>query len=254
MENRKNTYFLSDLHLGARSLSDCRESERRIVAFLENIKKDAKAIYFVGDVLDYWFEYKYVVPRGFIRFFGKIAELADLGVKITWIRGNHDIWIFDYLPDELGIEVVTGPLIKDIDGKHFFIEHGDGVGERPFLLKMLRGFFHNRFCQLMFSAIHPRWTVPLAYGWSRSNRGNHPVPAPYLGSNKEPLMVFAKQYLSQNDIDFFIFGHRHILVEEELNVAVPESRSAKAVILGEWIAACSYAIFDGQKLTLCQYS
>lgn len=255
LKERRNTYFLSDLHLGSRWYADPHDAEKRVVAFLNSVKDDAKAIYFVGDVLDYWFEYRYVVPRGYVRFFGKIAELSDAGVKITWLRGNHDIWIFDYLPKELGIEVVTGTLIRDIDGSRFFIEHGDGVGERPVSLKILRGVFHNRFCQRLFSGVHPRWTVPLAYGWSRSNRGHHPEPAPYLGADKEPLMRFAAEYLAQEEIDYFIFGHRHILVEERLEaeVAGGGKRTASAVILGEWINTCSYAVFDGQDLRLCRF-
>ncbi len=255
MKERRNTYFLSDLHLGSRWYADPQAAERRVVSFLESIKGDAKSIYFVGDVLDYWFEYRYVVPRGFVRFFGKIAELSDSGVAITWLKGNHDIWIFDYLPKELGIEVVSGSLVRDIDGRRFFIEHGDGVGRRPVSLRILRSVFHNRFCQWLFSGVHPRWTVPLAYGWSRSNRGSHPAPAPYLGVDKEPLMCFAKEYLAKEGIDYFVFGHRHLLVMERLEADVSEKgkREAWAVILGEWIDKCSYAVYDGESLRLCVY-
>lgn len=229
--------------------------ERHVVSFLDSIKADAREIFFVGDVLDYWFEYRHVVPRGYVRFFGKIAELTDSGVRITWLKGNHDIWIFDYLPRELGIEVVEGVLVREFCGKRFFLEHGDGVGERPLTLRILRSVFHNRFCQKLFSGVHPRWTVPLAYGWSRSNRGQHPMPAPYLGVDKEPLMVFARQYLSTHPIDYFVFGHRHILVEQPIEATAPdgEKRRATAVILGEWMDACSYAVFDGNELRLCRY-
>lgn len=243
------------MHLGSRSYADPLAVERHVVSFLDSIKDDAREIVFVGDVLDYWFEYKCVVPRGYVRFFGKVAELADLGVKVTWLKGNHDIWIFDYLPCELGIEVVDGVLLREYYGKKFFIEHGDGVGERPAVLKALRWFFRNRFCQKLFSGVHPRWTVPLAYGWSRSNRGKHPVPAPYLGEDKEPLVVFARKYLASHPVDYFIFGHRHILVEEpiEADSASGGKRKAKVVILGEWMDACSYAVFDGDELRLCRY-
>lgn len=246
----KKAFFLSDLHLGSRCLSDVREAERRAVAFLESIREEAGVIYLLGDVIDYWFEYRHVVPRGYVRFFGKLAELSDAGVRIVWMRGNHDTWIFDYLPSELGIEVCDGPAIRLIMGKRFFLDHGDAVGWQPRPYRVLRKLFRNRLCQKMFSAVHPRWTVPLAYGWSRSNRGSHPVAAPYAGPHDEPLMRFASEYVAahpDSHIDYFIFGHRHILVEEQIAPAT------KAVILGEWISLCSYAVFDGEQLILKQY-
>lgn len=258
LRQRKNTYFLSDFHLGSKWFSDPHEAEKRVVSFLDSIKDDAKAIYLLGDILDYWFEYRYVVPRGFVRFLGKVAELADSGVKITWMIGNHDIWIFDYLPRELGIEVVDGSLIRRIDGKLFFLSHGDGVGEQPLRFRFIRSFFRNRVCQKLFSAIHPRWTVPFAYGWSRKNRGIHPLPDPYRGVDDEPLMIFAKEYLARADVepvDYFIFGHRHVMAVEELKVAsAGETRQSQAVILGEWIDLCSYACFDGETLSINRYS
>ena len=169
MDRRRNAYFLSDLHLGARYFRSAHEAEKRAVAFLDHIKDDAAEIYLLGDVLDYWYEYRYVVPKGFVRFFGKLAELADNGVKITWLIGNHDIWIFDYLPSELGIEVADGVLEKDILGKRFFLSHGDGVGRMPLPFRFMRALFRNRFCQWLYSGIHPRWTIPFALGWSRSD-------------------------------------------------------------------------------------
>ena len=166
MEKRRLTYFLSDFHLGARYFDSPLDNERRVVAFLDSIKDSAKEIYLLGDILDYWYEYRYVVPRGFTRFFGKIAELSDLGVKIYWFIGNHDIWIFDYLPSELGITVVDGPLVKDISGKRFFLDHGDAVGKRKLSFRILRSVFRNKVCQKLYAAIHPRWTIPFALGWS----------------------------------------------------------------------------------------
>ncbi|MBD5231977.1 MAG: UDP-2,3-diacylglucosamine diphosphatase [Bacteroidales bacterium] len=234
---RNVTYFLSDLHLGAAYFRDPIEVEKRAVAFLRSIADSAEAIYLVGDVLDFWFEYRTVVPRGFIRFFGALADLADSGVKITWMIGNHDIWIFDYLPSQLGIEVVDGVLLREICGKKFFITHGDGVGRNPAAFRFLRGMFRNRVCQKLFSAIHPRLTIPFAFGWSSKNRSQHPVADIYQGPDREPLMVFAREYLSEHpDIDYFVFGHRHIMVQE------PLSAGCTAVILGEWIDTCSYAV------------
>lgn len=245
---RKAIYFLSDMHLGASYFADPIAKERHVVAFLESIRHDAAAIYLVGDVLDYWYEYRQVVPRGFVRFFGKLAELADQGVKITWMIGNHDIWIFDYLPRELGIEVADGVLVREMEGKKFLITHGDGVGKMSRTFRLLRGLFRNKLCQKMYASVHPRWTIPFAKGWSSQNRGTHPVASPYQGPEAETLMLFAREYaLEHPDIDYFIFGHRHILVDEEI------AAGKHAVILGEWIDLCSYARFADGRLTLHKY-
>ncbi|MCM1005379.1 MAG: UDP-2,3-diacylglucosamine diphosphatase [Prevotella sp.] len=245
---RKATYFLSDLHLGAKYFASPLDVERRVVRFLDSIKENAEAIYLVGDVLDYWFEYKYVVPRGFVRFFGKLAELADSGVKITWLIGNHDIWIFDYLPNELGIEVIDGVLTREIQGRKCFITHGDGVGELPCMFRFIRAMFRNKICQKLYAGLHPRWSVPFAYGWSNQNRGTHPAPDPYEGKGQEALVKFATDYQTTHpDIDYYIFGHRHIMLEEEI------PGGAQVIILGEWIDQCSYARMANGKLTLHCY-
>ncbi|MCM1319713.1 MAG: UDP-2,3-diacylglucosamine diphosphatase [Muribaculaceae bacterium] len=245
---KRATYFLSDMHLGAKYYANPREAEKRLVRFLDSIKHDAESVYLVGDVLDYWFEYKYVVPRGYVRFFGKLAELSDAGVKITWLIGNHDIWIFDYLPKELGIEVVDGVLIREIQGHKCFITHGDGVGEMSGTFRFIRGMFRNKICQKMYSWIHPRWTIPFAYGWSSKNRGIHPVPQPYAGKGEEALVQFATRYQAQHpDIEYYIFGHRHLELEETI------PGGATVYILGEWIDACTYARMIDGKLTLHRF-
>ena len=243
MEKRRLTYFLSDFHLGARYFDSPLDNERRVVAFLDSIKDSTKEIYLLGDILDYWYEYRYVVPRGFTRFFGKIAELSDLGVKIYWFIGNHDIWIFDYLPSELGVTVVDGPMVKDISGKRFFLDHGDAVGKRKLSFRILRSVFRNKVCQKLYAAIHPRWTIPFALGWSRGSRAKDSFPQ-YLGEGKECLEEFAKHYDDGRHIDFFVFGHRHIMLDKRLD------NGSQLVILGDWIHFCSYAVFDGENLAL----
>lgn len=244
MAGKTKTYFLSDLHLGAKYYDNPIEKERKIVGFLDHIKHDAKAIYLLGDILDYWFEYKYVVPRGYTRFFGKLAELSDAGIKITWFIGNHDIWIFDYIQTELGIEVIDGSIERLIDGKIFFLTHGDGVGKLPTLFKIIRAVFRNKTCQKLYAMIHPRWTIPFALSWSNTSRQAAFEPEPYRGKNDESLILFAKQHHENNkNINYFIFGHRHILVSEQI------AENCKAIILGEWISTCSYAVFDGIELT-----
>lgn len=242
--SRANTYFLSDFHLGARYFEEPRETERRVVDFLDSIKGDAKEVYLLGDILDYWFEYRYVVPRGFTRFFGKIAELTDLGVKVYWFIGNHDIWIFDYLPNELGVEVIDGEVTKEIDGKVFFLAHGDGVGKQPRSFRMLRSLFRNRFCQKLYSAIHPRWTIPFALSWSNSSRKGDDEYPEYKGEENEFLEIFANDYLKSHKVDYFVFGHRHIMLDKKLQ------GGATLVVLGDWLHYCSYAVWDGNNLAL----
>lgn len=235
------TYFLSDFHLGAKYIDNPRKQEQRIVSFLESIRNDAKEIYLLGDILDYWFEYRYVVPKGYVRFFGKIAELADSGIKIYWFIGNHDIWIFDYLPSELGVEIVDGSQIKQIDGKTFFIAHGDGLGDESRSFRMLRAFFRNRFCQRLYACIHPRWTVPFALNWSRSNRVNG-EDRPF--GCDEPLQRFVTNYKEDQKIDYFVFGHRHVAVDKSIG------NNSRLIILGDWIKLYSYAVYDGNDLRL----
>lgn len=240
---RTLTYFLSDFHLGAGYFSDPIRYEKRVVEFLDTIRDKAKTIYLLGDILDYWYEYRHVVPKGFTRFFGKLAELTDGGVEIYWLIGNHDIWIFDYLPQELGVKIVDGPMIADIGSGRFFLDHGDGVGRRSRSFRMLRSIFRNRICQKLYAAIHPRWTVPFALWWSRGSREGDAYPR-YLGEGKEYLEVFAENYSGEPPVDFFIFGHRHIMLDK------PLSNGSRIVILGDWIHFCSYAVFDGENLEL----
>lgn len=242
----KSDFFLSDFHLGAGYLHDPKAVERRVVAFLDSIKYRARTVYLLGDILDYWYEYRYVVPRGFVRFFGKIAELTDMGVRVVWFIGNHDIWIFDYLPSELGVEVVDGSRVECIDGRKFYLAHGDGVGKRPADFRFIRSLFRNRICQKLYSGIHPRWTIPFALGWSRHSRMNE--SAPDFDPAKAPVVEFARDYsLSHPDIEWFIFGHLH--VEAQLEI----SPTCRLVLLGEWMHKCSYAEWDGMQLTLKRF-
>lgn len=243
---RQNTYFLSDLHLGARYFPDKHAAEKRVVDFLESIRHDAREIYLVGDILDYWYEYRYVVPRGFVRFFGKLAQLSDEGIRITWLIGNHDIWIFDYLPSELGIEVVDGSVVREICGRRFFITHGDDIDDTSQSFKMLRSLFRNKFCQKLYGAIHPRWTIPFALGWSKSSR--HAESRTEINPSPQRLADFAADYSRRHpDIDWFVFGHLHILHRERIE------SGAEVIVLGDWISHFSYAEFDGKTLELKTY-
>ena len=247
-------YFLSDLHLGAKYFNNPREKELAVVSFLDSIAADAEEVYLLGDILDYWYEYRYVVPRGFVRFFGKLAELSDSGIRIVWLIGNHDIWIDDYIPTELGIEVVDGALTEVIDGQKFYMTHGDGVGELKPSFKLMRSLFRNKFCQKLFSGIHPRWTVPFAYNWSSHSRktgGSSGYES--TGAMVENLRKYSLDYLKTHpDINYFIYGHLHIMLQEPLVLPPEESQASHAemIVLGDWITHFSYGHWDGTRFEL----
>lgn len=208
------------------------------------MKKDAAAIYLLGDIFDYWYEYKYVVPKGFTRVLGKLAEVTDAGVEVHFFIGNHDIWLTDYLSRECGMILHFEPLITVIYGKKFFLAHGDGLGDDSRSFHLLRKVFHSRFLRKCFSAIHPRWTIPLAQGWSNSSRENGGLQ-PYLGEDREYLIRFAKEKLTAvPDINYFVFGHRHILLD------LPIAEQSHVIMLGDWITFFSYAVFDGESVEL----
>lgn len=240
-------YFLSDIHLGAAYIGDHREHEKRVVRFLRSIAHDATRLYLLGDVLDYWWEYRKVVPRGFTRFLGVLAELADAGVEIFWFKGNHDVWLFDYLSSEIGLRVCDGAVIEEIQGKRFFLEHGDGVGELPRMFRLLRRMFRSRVLQRLYAAIHPRWTIGLAHAWSSHSRKTGGYVPLAQEPDKNTLVRFASDYDAQHpgEIDYFIFGHQHVALDE------PVGRDgARVVILGDWISKFTYAKFDGHTLSL----
>ena len=250
---RKHIYFASDAHLGARFHQNPQEVEKKLVRWLDSIKEKAIAIYFLGDMFDYWFEYKYVVPKGFVRFLGKLAELSDSGVEIHLFIGNHDIWMFDYLPQEIGAIIHRDVQTVDLLGKRFFLGHGDEVDYRSKAFRFMRTLFRNRFCQWLYAGIHPRWTFGFALGWSLSSRKkglkkHAEAETEYQGEAQEYLVSFAKHYLKTHpDINFFIFGHRHIMLDLML------SKTSRLLIAGDWMQHFSYIDWDGEHLFLEQF-
>ncbi|MDR0962070.1 MAG: UDP-2,3-diacylglucosamine diphosphatase [Mediterranea sp.] len=241
----KQVYFLSDAHLGSLAIEHGRTQERRLVNFLDSIKHKASAIYLLGDMFDFWYEFRTVVPRGYTRFLGKLSELTDLGVEVHFFTGNHDIWCNDYLTRECGVTLHREPLTVEMHGKLFYLAHGDGLGDPDKKFKMLRMMFHSHTLQRMFSAIHPRWSVSWGLNWAKHSRlkrqdGKEPD---YMGEAHEHLVLFAKEYLRYHpDVNYFIFGHRHI----ELDLLL--SPTTRVLILGDWITQFSYAVFDGESL------
>lgn len=260
MSEKKKVYFLSDVHLGAASHNKESEQsvgegggkrgllkhdiERKLCRWFDMVKADAETIYLLGDIFDFWFEYKYVVPRGFTRVLGKIGELVDSGISVHFFIGNHDIWVTDYLQKECGMIIHKEPLIIDIKGRKFFLAHGDGLGDKSRTFKIIRYLFHNKICQKAFACLHPRWALWIAHKWSQLSRETGGVSA-YLGEDKEHLVQYAKNQLKLSPaINFFVFGHRHIMLDLML------SQSSRIVILGDWITFFSYGIFDGDIFTL----
>lgn len=247
---RKNIYFLSDAHLGSRAIAHGRTQERRLVNFLDSIKHKAAAVYLLGDIFDFWFEYRTVVPRGYTRLLGKISELCDRGVEVHFFTGNHDIWMGDYLEKECGVILHRKSSVTEIYGEIFYLSHGDGLGSTDRKFKLLRAIFHNPVCQQLFAALHPRWGMSFGLTWAKHSRekrvdGKEP---PYMGEDKEELVIFAKDYLQTHpNINHFIFGHRHIELQLELD------KETDMTILGDWITQFSYLIFDGEHLLLEQY-
>lgn len=248
MVERDLTYFISDLHLGARYIPDGKAHEKKVVEWLRSIEPRCRRLFLLGDVIDYWYEYKHVVPKGFVRFFGQLASMADNGVEITWFIGNHDIWIFDYLPRELGVRVIDGPLITELEGSLFYMAHGDAIGSIKPGFRFMRWLFRNKVAQRLFSTIHPGITIPFAHWWSSSSRkgavGKYDM---YLGDDREPIVPWAEKYIAQHtNVDYILLGHRHIMLERKVG------EHCRLVVLGDWIRNFSYAVWNGSDLHLCK--
>lgn len=236
-------YFASDFHLGVPDWQSSREREERIVRWLDLIKSDAAEIYLMGDVFDFWFEYATVIPKGFIRFQGKLAELSDAGIKITFFKGNHDMWMFDYFGQEMGIDIVSDELILERNGKKFYLHHGDGLGPGDKMYKILKKIFRSRTCQWLFARLHPNLGVGIAQKWSRSSRAQNAKEEIFENVESEWLYAYSADLLKGSHYDYFIFGHRHL----PLDLKLGESRY---INLGEWLKFNSYAVFDGENLEL----
>ncbi len=242
----ENIYFLSDIHLGLPDYSKSLVREKLLVKFLDEIKTTAKAIYFVGDIFDFWWEYKSVVPKGFVRFFGKLAELSDSGIKIHFFTGNHDIWLKNYLSEELGITIHHKELKLDLGNKKVFVAHGDGLGPGDSGYKFLKALFTNKFLQWWFTRLHPNFAFFIARNWSQGRRKKEKY-SDFKGYDKELLILFANETLKTEKIDYFIFGHRHFPMK------IPLNNNSELINLGDWIVNFTYAVFDGENLNLKTY-
>jgi UDP-2,3-diacylglucosamine hydrolase len=246
LNQNKKIYFASDAHLGAPTIKNHRPHEKRFVDWLDSIKHDAREIYLMGDIFDFWYEYTHVVPRGHTRFLGKLCELTDSGIPVHFFTGNHDIWVFDYLPNETGVIVHKKPYLPVIDGKRFFLAHGDGLTPEEKNYKKLKAVFTNTLAQKLFHWLHPDIGIALARFWSRKSRKRNQSSetATYQGEENEWLIKFARKKLESEHFDYFIFGHRHVALEHQL------TDNSRICYLGDWVNHFSYAQWDGEKLSL----
>lgn len=248
MQTSKRIYFASDFHLGVPNREVSREREERIIRWLNMAQQDAAEIFLVGDVFDFWFEYKHAIPKGFARLQGKIAEITDSGIPVHYFTGNHDMWVFTYFEEELGVKMYRKNAEFVWGEKKFLVGHGDGLGPGDHGYKFIKKVFANPICQWLFGWIHPNIGIGIANFWSgRSRMANKGEDQKFLGEDEEWLAIYCKEVLQSQHYDYFIFGHRHL----PLDLKVGEN--SRYINLGEWVNYSSYAVFDGQNLSLLDF-
>lgn len=243
----KKVYFASDFHLGTPDYESSLEREKKLVRWLTRIEADAEAIFLLGDIFDFWFEYKTAIPKGFVRFQGKLAELADKGLKVYLFTGNHDLWMFDYFPKEFGIPVYYDPIQLIMGETKMLIGHGDGLGPGDKNYKRLKKIFKNRFNQKLFSMMHPGIGISMAHNWSKKSRlANNKYEEVFHGEN-ENLLQYCKRKESVEHHDYYIFGHRHLV----LNLEVAEN--SRYLNSGDWVNHSNYIAFDGDVCQILEF-
>ena len=247
--NTKKIFFLSDFHLGAPNAAASLVREKKIINFLDEIETDASEIFILGDLFDFWYEYKHVVPKGYVRILGKLASLSDKGIQLHFFVGNHDMWMKDYFQQELNMKVYFEPAVFERDGKKFLIGHGDGLGPGDKGYKFIKHIFRNPAAQWLFGILPPVVGMGLARYFSRKSRAQTgSTDEIFLGEEKEWLVMFCKEKLREQHFNYFIFGHRH------LPLNIPLADNSQYINLGDWIKYNSYAVFDGQDISLLYHS
>ncbi len=240
-------YFVSDLHLGAPDQAQSKEREKAFVAWLDHIGDSAKTIYLLGDVFDFWFEYKKVIPKGYTRLFGKLADLSDAGVEIHFFKGNHDMWVKDYFQEELSITVHSNELVLNIENTSIFLHHGDGLGPGDLKYKLIKSIFRSKICRWFFARLHPNFGIGLASFLSlRSRIKSSAKDAIYNGPERELLYQFIESNQEKTKHDYYIFGHRHLPLFLPLEQTV-------YINSGDWLKYNTFVRFDGSKMELLQW-
>ncbi|OHX68297.1 UDP-2,3-diacylglucosamine diphosphatase [Flammeovirga pacifica] len=244
----KKIYFASDFHFGTPSYESSLEREKKVCRWLDMVAEDAEHIYLLGDLFDFWFEYRFAVPKGFLRFQGKLAELRDKGVNITFFTGNHDMWMFDYFPKELGVEIIREPIDVEWWGKKFHIGHGDGLGPGDYTYKLIKKVFANPVCQWLFGFLHPTIGMGIAQTWSKQSRAaGAEKDHEYNGKENEWIWLYCQEKQKEEYRDYYIFGHRHLYLELDVD------NGGKYINTGEWLSQYKYATFDGEKVELLTF-
>ncbi|MTI32306.1 UDP-2,3-diacylglucosamine diphosphatase [Cytophagales bacterium RKSG123] len=247
LEEGKKIYFASDFHLGTPNSKDSLKRERKIIKWLNSIEDNAQAIFLLGDIFDFWYEYKRAIPKGFIRFQGKLAELTDKGIPVILFTGNHDMWMYDYFPKELNIPVYKDPLVIKINNKTFLLGHGDGLGPGDKTYKLLKKYiFRSKICKWAFDRLHPNIGIGIATAWSRSSKSRNMKKGEdeFMGYEKEWLYQYCNAEEKKNHHDFYVFGHRHLPLDLEIN------KNSRYINLGEWLNYFTYGEFDGEEMHL----
>ena len=252
LPTNKKIFFASDFHLGVPSHEQSLDREKRIVRWLDSVRHEAHSIYLMGDIFDFWFEYKHAIPKGFIRLQGKLAEITDSGIPVIFFTGNHDMWMFDYFTKELNIAIHRDPIKLEISSpanqtgnQKLLIGHGDGLGPGDSTYKILKWFFNSSVCQWLFARIHPNLGIGIARYWSKKSRiSNNKREEKFQGDEKEFLLTYCKELERINHHDFYIFGHRHLPLDLKV------SDNSRYINLGEWVNFNTYAVYDGKSVEL----
>ncbi len=239
----KNIFFFSDVHLGLQDQQHEKEKEKRFLSFLSHVEEHAEQLFIIGDLFDYWFEYKYVIPRGYHHVISKLGMIVDSGIKVHYLAGNHDFWLKDFFPKDLGIPVYKDPFSIELRGKKFYLHHGDGLALRDTGYRILKKILRSRISIALFSTLHPDWTAPIALGSSHKSRE-------YTGGKDfgetDGMFLFAKEKIITEGFDVVLMGHWHKPLELKIENGV-------YLNLGDWITHNSYAEFDGNTIELKEW-
>ena len=245
---QQKVYFASDFHLGSPDWENSRMREDKVVRWLDRISHDAHCIFLLGDVFDFWFEYRQVVPKGYIRLLGKLSQLVDQGIGLYLFTGNHDLWMFDYFTQELNVPVILHPVSLQINQHQFHVGHGDGLGPGDNTYKVIKKVFTSRLGQRLFALIHPDWGIAFAQRWSAHSRiKNLTKDESFRSKEEEWIYQYCQTVEHQQHHDYYIFGHRHLVLD------IPLNESSRYINTGEWINSCYYACYDGNSLSLIPF-